>query len=46
MQLSDRIFVMHQGELIELEDGLKMSEKEIGLYMLRGKSDGKSSKDR
>ena len=46
MQLSDRIFVMHQGELIELEDGLKMSEKEIGLYMLRGKSDEKSSKDR
>ena len=46
MQLSDRIFVMHQGELIELKDGLKMSEKEIGLYMLRGKSDEKSSKDR
>lgn len=45
MELSDRIFVMHQGELIEIPDSFKMSEKEIGLYMLRGKSDETSPED-
>lgn len=40
MQLSDRIFVMHSGELIELEDGPSMTEKEIGFYMLGGARDG------
>ena len=36
MQLSDRICVMHNGKLLELENGRSMSEKEIGLYMLGG----------
>lgn len=36
MQLSDRICVMHNGELTELENGTEMTEKEIGLYMLGG----------
>lgn len=43
MQLSDRIFVMHQGELIELAEGSQMSEKEIGLYMLRGRSNERAA---
>ena len=36
MQLSDRILVMHNGHLLELENGRSMTEKEIGLYMLGG----------
>lgn len=36
MQLSDRIYVMHNGVLRELKDGPSMTEKEIGLYMLGG----------
>lgn len=39
MQLSNRIFVMHDGILRELEDGPHMTEKEIGLYMLGGVAD-------
>ena len=36
MQLSDRIYVMHNGVLRELKDGPSKTEKEIGLYMLGG----------
>ena len=36
MQLSDRILVMHNGSLLELENGRNLTEKEIGLYMLGG----------
>ncbi len=36
MQLSDRILVMHNGSLLELENGRDLTEKEIGLYMLGG----------
>lgn len=39
MQLSDRILVMHNGTLRELENGPSMQEKEIGLYMLGGAAD-------
>lgn len=39
MQLSDRILVMHNGTLKELENGPSMPEKEIGLYMLGGVAD-------
>lgn len=39
MQLSDRILVMHQGTLREIENGPSLSEKEIGLYMLGGVPD-------
>lgn len=39
MQLSDRILVMHQGTLREIENGPSLSEREIGLYMLGGVPD-------
>lgn len=41
IQLSDRIFVMYQGELIEVESDKEITENDIGMYMLRGRGNGK-----